>query len=205
MTFEEAWAPVAALSASPREKLERLWQEAVDVIARGVHGDFAEFGVWRGASAWILANACRGTGRRLHLYDTFTGIPASAVTVHDSHPAGDFADTNLDQVKRLLSEFGGAIRFQVGEFAPETVPDNPLALVHIDCDVYHSYELALPRFWSILSPGGLLVLDDYGVPTCPGATLATEEWLMRADPIPDQVLAFPGPAGNWGAIIRRAL
>jgi hypothetical protein len=174
---------------------ERQAQLRAEALALACPGAMAEFGVWRGGTAALLADA---TDRDLHLFDTFTGIPASAVDGHDTHRAGDFCDTNLEDVRALLAPYGERIHWHIGEFDPADVPDIPFALVHIDADTYLSYKAALPRFWSLLAPGGVVLLDDYAAPTCPGATLATNEFIVACSP-PPSVTYFPG----YGAMLKK--
>lgn len=193
MTFEEAYDKIQAVACAIPERLAQLWCEASELTAEGA---IAEFGVWRGGTAWLLAAA---SDKPLHLFDTFRGIPDSAVCEQDWHSAGDFSDTSVGAVQNLLLEYGDRIKYHVGEFVPERVPEQPFALVHIDADTYISYKLSLPRFWKLLSPRGVMILDDYGAPSCPGATIATEEFLAECDPKP-LVTHLPG----YGAILRRA-
>lgn len=165
---------VPVVSACHPEKLERLWfhaRKAVDMIGSG---GLAEFGVWRGGTAWLMHEAA-DRARDLWLYDTFSGIPASAVGLVDSHAAGDFSDNSLEAVREL---FAGRpnVHFIAGEFDPASVAAEPLVFAHIDADTYASYEAALPVFWNRLVLGGAMILDDYGVASCPGATEATELW-----------------------------
>jgi hypothetical protein len=52
-------------------------------------GDFVEVGVYKGGSAAVLAEVARARGRRLFLFDTFSGMPHSEQGV-DHHVVGDF-------------------------------------------------------------------------------------------------------------------
>ena len=56
-----------------------LWQ-LVTQCARAIPGDAAECGVYRGGSAYVLARALReaGTGLKLHLFDSFSGMPETS-------------------------------------------------------------------------------------------------------------------------------
>ena len=52
-----------------------------------------------------------------------------------------------------------------------------VALLHVDCDFYEPVRLSLEAFFPRVSPGGFVVLNDYG--TFPGCRAATEEFLAR--------------------------
>jgi hypothetical protein len=47
--------------------------------------------------------------------------------------------------------------------------------VHIDVDLYQPTRDSLAFFYPRLVKGGVIVMDDYGFKTCPGATRAAEE------------------------------
>jgi O-methyltransferase len=59
-------------------------------------GSVAECGVYRGGTAKIPSNIF--PDRELLLIDTFRGMPETDA-IKDLHRKGDFADTNLEQVK----------------------------------------------------------------------------------------------------------
>lgn len=89
----EAWFHNVGLAAlSSKETLLASYDMALNVIARGVPGDFVECGVFGGAQAAMMARAlmdCRAR-RRVHLFDTFAGMPTVGGP-HDegwNHPAG---------------------------------------------------------------------------------------------------------------------
>lgn len=131
-------------------------------------GCFVEFGVYLGGSAWYLAKVARQQGRRLYLYDTFTGMPfADAI---DPHPKGCFADTSLAMVKEKIPD---AI-YCVGVFPETLVAMPPIAFAHIDCDQYRSCHDAWKYFAPLMMPGGIMVFDDY--PVVEGARVAVEEF-----------------------------
>jgi predicted O-methyltransferase YrrM len=49
--------------------------------------------------------------------------------------------------------------------------------VHIDVDLYNPTKDSLEFFCPRLRPGGIIVCDDYGFSSCPGATAACNEFL----------------------------
>jgi O-methyltransferase len=145
-----------------------------------LEGDFAEFGVYRGGSALILHLA--DDARRLQLFDTFAGHPPIHDARHDrpgSHQAGTLGDTSPEQVMRLLGGHGAThVRLWRGLFPDdhdvEQIP--PLALIHVDVDLWKSARDALRIFSERLVPGGMFVMDDYGGDECPGVWEAVEEF-----------------------------
>jgi O-methyltransferase len=138
-----------------------------------------ECGVYRGGTAAMLAHLLHDgdrTGRRLHLFDTFQGMPKTKADV-DYHREGDFADTSLEAVSALMPPDSPTV-FHRG-FIPETftgLENLSLSLTHCDVDIYQSVLdctiFAYPR----TVPGGFILYDDYGVLTCTGARQAVDEF-----------------------------
>jgi hypothetical protein len=73
-------------------------------------GDMAECGVYRGGSAYLIAEllAERGSTRPVYFFDSFEGMPSTVRAERDSHRSGDFGDTTLKHVQALLSQFSFA-------------------------------------------------------------------------------------------------
>lgn len=119
-------------------------------------GSFAEIGVFRGGSAFVLWQIAEHQGRELHLFDTFTGIPVACKI--DGHRIGDFADTCLDKVRSAIP----LAHFHVGKF-PLTLPDDlkDIAFVHVDCDQYETYCACIDLLWPRMVPDAAMVFDDY--------------------------------------------
>jgi predicted O-methyltransferase YrrM len=150
------------------QQLEHL----VSLAAETPPGDWVEVGVFRGGSAAKLAEKAREQGRRLWLFDTFTGVPCQ----HEKdshHKVGDFGDTSLDEVRALIPD----AMFVVGD-CRETLGATPLeriAFAHIDCDQYESVRACILELSPRMAPGGVMWFDDYLCTT--GATYAVEELL----------------------------
>lgn len=142
-----------------------LWQFAQQALSRT--GEWAECGVYTGGTAHLIASilASRDAGRHLHLFDSFAGMPESAVPERDYHSQGDFADTSLEAVQARLSEFAAICVFHKG-FMPGTfaeVANIPqYSFVHVDVDIYPSVMACLEWFWPRMTPGGIMIFDDYG-------------------------------------------
>jgi O-methyltransferase len=150
----------------------------------GIEGDIVECGVYRGGSAAVLGWSMLrlpGDPRRLWLFDSFAGMP----------PAGDrdgeFSHTlegryvgSAELTKRLLNHAGvPRQRYEVvtGLFSDTfpTISTPRTALLHVDCDFYEPVKLTLEKFFPALTPGGFVVLNDYGI--YKGARAATDEFL----------------------------
>lgn len=130
--------------------------EAMAKMAEGTPtGCFVEIGVYKGGSAFYLQQVATKQGRKLHLFDTFTGIPYQEEI--DDTPVGCFSDTSLNEVKTYLPK---AI-FHVGVF-PETLTDDveDIAFVHFDGDQYRCTKAIKTHIWPRMVSGGIIVFDD---------------------------------------------
>ena len=152
----------------------QLFQLAASVSA--VAGDFAEVGVYRGGTARLLASLSKQQGKQLHLFDTFTGMPATHAE-KDFHVEGDFAATSLEGVQAYLSDFDNC-RFYPGLFPDTATPvrDLQFSFVHVDVDIYSAGYSACEFFDNRLSPGGVMIFDDYGFITTEGLRAAVDEF-----------------------------
>ena len=151
-----------------------LYQFAMQ--AARLEGEVAEIGVYRGGTARLLASAFGPSGKTVHLFDTFEGMPSTDPD-RDAHHKGDFSDTSLESVQRSL-EGCGNVAFYPG-FFPGTAP--PIAglkfsLAHIDVDIYRSVLDCCEFFYPRMVAGGMMVFDDYGFESCPGAKTAVDEF-----------------------------
>lgn len=144
---------------------------------RNVEGDVIECGVYRGGTARLFADLLRASdsGKTLHLFDTFSGIP-ERTSGQDVHAVGDFSDTSVEGVRRTLGDFPAA-EFHRG-FIPDTfaeLQNGAFCFAHVDVDQYETTREATRYVYPRLSPGGFIVYDDYGFASCPGVRHAVDE------------------------------
>jgi hypothetical protein len=68
----------------------------------GVEGAFAEFGCFKGFSSSMLSVACSLLGIKMHVYDSFEGLPSSTSSYYEK---GEFSGS-LEEVQRNIEQFG---------------------------------------------------------------------------------------------------
>lgn len=145
-------------------------------LVAGVPGDIAECGVYRGASAELMGRQL--PGKHLHLFDSFAGLSAPSEVDGAYWRPGDLA-VGEDAVVQRLTRAGLTHTVHKG-WIPERfgeVADVRFALLHVDVDLHQPTADSLAFFWPRLEPGALVVLDDYGFTSCPGARAAVDEFL----------------------------
>jgi O-methyltransferase len=143
------------------------------VIDEGIPGDFIETGVWRGGCCILMRGILKANGqqRKVFVADSFEGLPKPRVSQDDGdthHLHNKMLSVSLDQVKSNFSRYGlldDSVVFVKGLFKDtlHKLPQTPLALIRLDGDMYESTMDAMSALYHRLSPGGYLIVDDYGV------------------------------------------
>lgn len=187
-----------ALTFSMRPgKLEALHRLARQVEDAGVPGLFVEAGVAMGGSAIVLATT-KARERALRLYDAFA-LPPAPGPDDDPRSHSDFQDFVDGRAEREADEKWLAhredllaytrsnlrragidpdtenITFVKGFYDETLTIDEPVAFAHVDCDWYESVKVCIDRMADWMSPGGIMLFDDYG--TYGGARKAVDGWL----------------------------
>jgi len=150
-----------------------------------LNGAFAEFGVYRGASAKLI---CEVKGdRTLHLFDTFQGLPDPCEADECAvFKAGQFTGT-LPSVQHLLRQHS-QLRFHPGLFPSTTtgLEDERFSFVHLDVDLKDATRAGLEFFYPRMIPGGVILTHDYSI--IDGVREAFTEFLATR---PERVIEFP--------------
>lgn len=188
-----------SLTYCGRPKLENLRDAAIQLRRDKVPGAFIEAGVALGGSAIVLAKV-KERDRKLELYDVFSMIPPpgpqdgedahkryAEIKSGDSAGLGDnlyygYVDQLIDRVRANLEGFGIDLQREhvsliQGLFEDTLHPQGAVALAHIDCDWYEPVRTCIDRIVPKLSPGGIMVFDDYS--SYSGCTRAVDELLAQ--------------------------
>lgn len=159
-------------------------------------GNIIEFGTYRGGNALFMASVCRSLGvqTRIFALDTFAGMPDTDKAV-DAHSRGDFGDVELEEIEAVRIQLGlDNLRFVKGLFedtAPTLLREaGPIALAHIDCDIYSAVRFSYECVRSYMVPMGYMVFDDATTSSCIGATEVVEDILIRRDGLSSEQI-FP--------------
>lgn len=155
-------------------------------LSRGVHGHVLEFGCFVGTTSLFLSRLLAGDiSRQLHVYDSFQGLPEKSRP--DMSPIGEqFKKGELKATrKQLISNFRRAgLTMPVihsgwfSEISEAEVP-SPIAFAFLDGDYYTSISECLHLIETKLSPGAVIIVDDYQSEALPGVQKAVDEWLLN--------------------------
>jgi O-methyltransferase len=141
-------------------------------IPKSTPGDLAECGCYKGGSAVNLSHLAALCGRRLHLFDSFAGLPSptaedrehlvlSDLQLH-TYEAGAYAGS-VREVGENIRKYGvlDVCQFHQGYFS-DTLPSfsERLVFAYIDVDLVKSVRECLKYLWPLLQPGSSLFTDE---------------------------------------------
>lgn len=157
-------------------RLESLEQCVLQALSENVPGDLVETGVWRGGASILMKAvlaALEEHERKVWVVDSFQGLPRPDPTRFPADAGPALSDFNaylgvsLDEVKANFARYGllnEQVRFIEGWFS-ESLPNAPIeriAVLRADGDLYESTMDILDNLYGKVSPGGFIIIDDYG-------------------------------------------
>lgn len=162
------------------------FKDMVETV-KSVEGDIVECGVsiGHGALLFTLLSDYVGVPRVYYGFDSFEGFP-DPIAKDETTPItgkGFWANPPETVMKvlrdgRLSDEvIRERIRLVKGWF-DQTLPtyEGRIALLHLDCDLYESYNLSLHTLYDKVQVGGVIMFDEYLDKRWPGATKAIDEF-----------------------------
>lgn len=199
-----------------------LFKKIVDVP-----GVIVDLGVFRGASTFTWAKLCEifcptDIRKTIYGFDTFSGFPKITAedgvenpeqdVVQGGYCGGASVENDLALAQEAMNHdrhlrHKNRIEFIKGDVA-QTIPHfvetkgNGLriALLNLDLDLYEPTRIALEYFVPLMSPGGIIILDEYAIDTFGGETKAVDEYLMRRFGKRPSIRKFPWHSNPSGYI-----
>lgn len=168
--------------------IQALWQ------SRDVRGDVCEFGVAQGETSALIANeiaAC--ASKRLHLFDSFAGLPRP--TEKDKLKDDIFALGSMEAYTGTMSCPEALVRTRLQAlafpehryvihkgFLEQTLHEDrnlpgEVSFAYVDLDFYEPIKTALQFLDRATSVGSMIVVDDYNFFST-GAKLAVDEFVQ---------------------------
>jgi hypothetical protein len=191
--------PRSALSMIGAARMHNFRYLIERAIFENIPGDIVETGVWRGG-AGILARAVLKshelTDRKVILADSFEGLPPPDGEKYPADKESHFHEfpelaISLEQVRSNFDRFGlldEQVVFVKGWFKDtmKTMPTNQISVLRLDGDMYESTIDPLRHLFDRVSPGGWIIVDDYGVvDACKAAvTDFLDQRSLKVDPLP---------------------
>ncbi len=167
-------------------------------IIKDVPGAVVECGVGQGFDFCIWESLLfrEKQDRRLWGFDSFEGFPKvdekDEISVESENVLNqEYKKFTLRYVHDMFLDFG-LTRVEIDRmtfikgFIPESLIQyngQPIALLYLDLDIYHSYKSALEGLWDNVAIGGVVAFDEYDKPLdhikYPGARKAIDEFLRE--------------------------
>jgi len=208
--FEHFWSGDALTMCSPTH-LNNTQFCIEDCLARGVPGDFVECGVWRGGMSIFMRGVLAAhevTDRTVWVVDSFQGLPKPPANSVDE-VMYNFPDVvnverfcvDLPKVKANFARYGlldEQVKFLPGWFK-DTLPSAPIeqvAVLRLDGDYYTSTWDTLANLYPKLSPGGYVIIDDWGLGDLCGEQEAVLDY-RREQQITDEILPVDYHTAYW--------
>jgi hypothetical protein len=197
------------LLSNDTERLRKLCaRHAAFIKVDDVPGDIIEAGVFKGAGlmTWLklLLIYSPGSTKKVIGFDSFnpdkfskTMLPYEKKTASKFiDEAGDYdPDIIIQKIRSISAELNALSRVSLvqgdmEDTAPEYVKKHPgtrVSLLHIDVDTYSGTKAALGAFYPVMTPGGMVLLDEYGVEGW-GESDAVDEYISslrnNGEPVP---------------------
>jgi O-methyltransferase len=161
-------------------------------LTDGLPGETAECGVYQGASSWLICEKLKDTDKTHYIFDSFEGLSEPS-KVDGQYWSKGALRAGEEIVKANLSHYPNVeiLRGWIPERFAE-VSHQSFCFVHIDVDLYQPTLDSLSFFYPRLVRGGLMVCDDYGFSTCPGAKRAFDEYMKDK---PEKIIHVPTGQG----------
>ena len=139
-------------------------------------GDFVECGVSTGSSSAIMCTYLNFSkvDKRLFLYDSW-GLDDRVASL----PYG-FTSSTLAEVRSRFAEFPN-VKLIPG-YLPESFADEApekVAFLHVDLNNAQAEIAVLDHLFDRVSPGGIILFDDYGANGFLKSKEAEDEWMER--------------------------
>ena len=158
-----------------------LVQSLNHVIEKGVSGNIAEFGSFKGQSGYLIARFLElmKSEKKLYMFDMFESFPVESIGV--DHFWSKTHEVNYESIKNKFSDLKN-VHLIKGDFTQtfEKTDKGKLALAFVDCDSYRGTEYLIEKIFDhSLAVSGLMVFEDYGHASLLGNRLAVHKFFDR--------------------------
>jgi O-methyltransferase len=149
-------------------------------------GDYAEVGVYRGATFRRLARDAERRKIIAHAFDSFLGMDEPTAMDGPNYPKGRLSCGGVGNFARMMGETGISQKFYQlhAGYIPDCFREIPATLrfkfALIDVDQYAPTLAALEWIWPRMTVGGIVVCDDYFPGAQKYASAGVDEFLRQS-------------------------
>lgn len=180
---------IAPFTMLPFDALSQV-QDAIRAVDRErVPGSVVEMGCWKGGCGAFMSWCTKksGSDREVWLFDSFEGIPELSAedaqwAAHSKLKMKDAADkairpagyylASVSDAHEALKRLGAEAKTHVEKgwfqdaLPPVKAQIGAIAVLRLDGDIYESTKYCLDELYDQVSPGGWIIIDDYGLEGC---------------------------------------
>jgi len=157
---------IRSFTMTSNERIENLLNLVKDVDSKNVEGSLVECGVWKCGMLGLMSLAS-ASNRKVFGFDSFEGLPEPKE--EDGMNANGWGGTlrvSLEEASENLKTMGANVTLIKG-FFDETISEQKhqlgkIAILRLDGDWYDSTTTCLNELYDLVSPGGYIIIDDYG-------------------------------------------
>jgi O-methyltransferase len=157
-------------------------------LCRNIAGATVECGVYQGAASFLMCNRADRGQKKHYVFDSFEGL-SKPLSYDGSYWKDGDMSVPIEKVREALQNFN-FIHFFKG-WIPHRfseVDGEKFSFVHVDVDLFQPTFDSIQFFYPRMEVGGILLFDDYGFNTCPGAKLAIDTFMENK---PEPVIHLP--------------
>ena len=171
-----------------------------------INGDFVECGVYKGFSFSVITAFLQfeTIPKHLYLYDTYGGIPEAfnsekrSNRIYEKETAED-PDAIYKHVVKRFQQYPNVtlVRGIVPDTFTDTCPEE-ISFLHIDMNSAKSEMAVLTSLFDRVTPGGIIIFDDYGWTGYVQQKIAEDEFMAQHN---HSILELPT---GQGMVIKQA-
>lgn len=131
--------------------------------------------------------------REIYGYDSFQGLPR--YSIHDSPYNEGRGYHTIEEIEHIMNTYPSLVYTITPGWFADTLPlypKLPIAVLHLDVDIYFSYKECLENLYQYVQPGGLILFDEYSRPVdlgkWPGAKKAIDSFF---EPLGIEIQTYP--------------
>ena len=181
--FIIVWKKFSGANGAPQPRRYNLFY--LTKMVEKLEGSTAECGALKGGGSYLICAALSDRNTHHYIFDSFMGLSKPKKTDVNELSSikwrkGDLASSELE-LKANLKIYDDRITVHAGWIPSEfhNVSDKLFKLVQIDVDLESPTYDSLVFFYPRMVPGGIIILDDYPVDTCPGVEKTVDEFFAN--------------------------
>jgi hypothetical protein len=174
--------------------LETIWLAYACNLAPADNHSWVEVGCFKGLSSVRLSLLCKYAGSRLHVFDTFAGLPTGDEVYHSvdggmsvHFQPGSYRGTE-EEVRENVTKYGDLSRVSLTKGDVKSAMGNSgledISFCFLDVDLVESYKSCFTHLAHRLCPGAIVVIHEASYAPIRALVLSNSYWKELGIPAP---------------------